>query len=82
MSKDGICGWLCTLALFPFDCSLSWSILEAELETVELAGTPGSHVANVGDMAKWQELMRSKEKQIINWMELLKRHKKKLDKIA
>ena len=80
---------MCTLALFPFDCSPPWSILEAGMEAGELAGTSGSHVANVGDMARqlgrgrWLQakLMSSKEKQTINWLELLRGHQKKLDKI-
>ena len=78
------------LALFPFDCSLAWSILEAEVEIVELAGTSGSHMAHVSDRARqqrplasgqWQELMGSKEMQTINWLEHLRRNQKELDKI-
>ena len=47
------------LALFPFDCSLAWSILEAEVEIVELAGTSGSHMAHVSDRARQQRPLAS-----------------------
>lgn len=52
MNKYYICGRICTLAFFSFVCSLPWAIPEAGVEVVELASISGSHVANVGGLAR------------------------------
>lgn len=78
---------MCSLALFPFDCNLTWSILEAEVEAAELASTSGSHVAHVSNRARQQRPLASGQVTGINGLQGNSNHQlagtfeKELDKI-
>lgn len=52
VSKDYICGWICILVLFLFDCSFFWFISEVGREVVELVGIFGFYVVNMGDVVR------------------------------
>ena len=78
---------MCSLALLPFDCNLTWSILEAEVEAVELSSTSGSHVAHVNNRARQQRPLALGQGTGINGLQGNSNHQlagtfeKELDKI-